>query len=86
MVKVAAILKYTLEHSTMKAQVHGFLEQLRQEKQCKPKKQKDFWTTPDLSIDVWMLPTILPHVESLRKKANVLFLASCCPIAKEMER
>ena len=102
--KVAAILKYTLEHSATKAHVHGFLEQLRQAKQGKTKIQKDFWTTPDPSIDAWMLltgrqreafdlaafvrnnPTILPHVESLRKKANVLVLASRCPIAKEMER
>ena len=102
--KVAAILKYTLEHSATKAHVHGFLEQLRQTKQGKTKIQKDFWTTPDPSIDAWMLltgrqreafdlaaivrknPTILPHVESLRKKANVLVLASRCPIAKEMER
>ena len=56
LVKVAAILKYTLEHSATKAHVHGFLEQLRQAKQGKTKIQKDFWTTPDPSILIPLLP------------------------------
>ena len=55
--KVAAIFKYTLEHSATKAHVHGFLEQLRQAKQGKTKNQKDFWTKSGPSIDVWMLLT-----------------------------
>ena len=31
-------------------------------------------------------PDILPHLESIRKEANLLVLRSHCPIAKEIQR
>jgi hypothetical protein len=40
----------------------------------------------DVSVFVKQNPEILPHLQSIRAKVNVLVLTSCCPVAREMAK
>ena len=57
MAKVASLIKSNFMRNLQKSHLHSFAERRRKAELKTTKKEQDFWTQPDPTIDTWMLVT-----------------------------